>query len=164
MKIIALAAVLVLGSACSAAIPPEGPALDMVAFFTGKTRGEGQLSVLLEAPKRISVDSVGRTDRKGDLILDQTVREEGKAARNRRWVMRRAGPGRFTGTLTDAVGPVSVTVAGSEADIRYKMKDGLSVAQTLQLQPGGQTIANRMAVKKFGVRVARLQETIRKLD
>lgn len=163
MRALVVAAMLALGS-CKATAPPAGPALDMIAFFTGKTQGEGELRVLLEAPKRITVDSVGRTDRKGGLILDQVIREEGKAARSRRWVMRRTAPGRFTGSLTDAVGPVSVTVAGSEADIRYKTKDGLSVAQTLQLQPGGRTIANRMAVKKFGVRVARLEEAIRKVD
>ena len=55
----------------------------MVAFFTGKTRGQGELRVLLEPPKKIAVDSVGRTDRAGNLVLDQIVREEGKAQRSR---------------------------------------------------------------------------------
>lgn len=162
MKAIAIAAMLALGS-CKAAAPAPGPPLDIVAFFTGKSQGEGELRVLLGSPKAISVDSLGRSDRKGGLILDQLIREEGKAARKRRWVMRRIGPGRFTGTLTEAVGPVSVSVAGSTANIRYEMKDGLSVAQTLELQPGGRRIANRMAVRKYGIPVARLTETIRKI-
>jgi hypothetical protein len=78
--------------------------------------------------------------------------------------MRQIGPGRFTGTLTDAVGPASIEVAGARATIRYRMKGGLDVSQQLALQPGGRTVLNRLTVTKFGIRVATLDETIRKLD
>jgi hypothetical protein len=57
-----------------------------------------------------------------------------------------------------------VEVAGPRATIRYRMKSGLAVAQQLALQPGGRTLLNRLTVTKFGIRVATLDETIRKLD
>jgi hypothetical protein len=44
------------------------------------------------------------------------------------------------------------------------MKGGLGVDQQLTLQGDGRTLLNRMRVKKFGLEVATLKETIRKLD
>ena len=164
---LALPVILSAGCAASAtsAIQPaaSGPVLDPVAFFTGRTRGEGELDTLLSRPVRLSVDSVGR--RQGDmLILDQTIREGDKPPRVRRWSMRPVAPGRYTGTLTDAEGPVDVAVAGPRARIRYRMPGGLQVDQQLTLQSDGRTLLNRMRVEKFGIRVASVEETIRKTD
>ena len=44
------------------------------------------------------------------------------------------------------------------------MKHGLTVQQQLAEQPDGRTILNRLVVSKLGVRVATLNETIRKVD
>ena len=44
------------------------------------------------------------------------------------------------------------------------MKGGLKVDQKLTLQSDGRTLLNRLKVEKFGVRVATVEETIRKLD
>jgi hypothetical protein len=44
------------------------------------------------------------------------------------------------------------------------MRRGLAVQQQLDRQPGGRTILDRLEVFKLGVRVATLDETIRKLD
>ena len=78
--------------------------------------------------------------------------------------MRPVGPNHFTGSLTDAVGPVDVTVAGNRATIRYTMKGGLRVDQLLQLKNDGRTLSNNVVVKKFGLRFARVEGMIRKLD
>ena len=52
--------------------------------------------------------------------------------------MQPSGANHFTGSLTDAAGPVDVVVAGNTATIRYVMKDGnLQVEQQLTLQPNG---------------------------
>lgn len=77
--------------------------------------------------------------------------------------MRPGSAGHYSGTLTDAEGPVQFTVAGPRASIRYTMKGGLKVEQQLALQSDGNTILNRLEVHEFGVRVATLSETIRKL-
>ena len=144
-------------------LPASGAALDPIVFFTGRTRGEGQLDKLFSSRIKVSVDSVG--GRQGDtLILDQTIHEGEKPARVRRWTMRRIGPNLYSGTLTDATGPVQVTIAGPRAYIRYIMKGGFEVEQQLALQGNGRTVLNRLDVHKLGVRVATLNETIQKLD
>jgi hypothetical protein len=145
-------------------LPSAGSAtLDPIAFFTGRSEGEGSVDTLLGKPVKLLVESVGH--KQGDtLILDQTIREGAKPARNRRWIMRPVAPGRYTGTLTDAEGPVNVTVAGPQASIRYRMRGGFDVNQQLTLQGDGRMLLNRLHVKKFGVRVAIVEETIRKMD
>ena len=149
--------------------PPDLPAdaqavLNPISFFAGRSHGEATLHKLLSSDARVQVDSLGRSDRHGGLILDQTIREGAKAARQRRWVMRPVAPNRFTGTLTDATGPVEVTIAGPRANIRYRMKNGLDVEQQLALQRGGRSVLNILVVRKVGLRVATLNETIRKRD
>ncbi|HEV2596462.1 MAG TPA: DUF3833 family protein [Sphingomicrobium sp.] len=140
-----------------------GVDFEPIAFFSGRTHGDGELKKLLSNPVRVTVDSVGSV--KGDtLILDQTIRENGKVPSVRRWTMRRVGHNRYSGTLTDAVGAVEVDVAGPRASIRYTMKHGVRVAQQLVQQSDGSTVLNRLVVQKFGVRLATLNEIIRKSD
>ena len=160
MKLCAAAAIVLAGSASAA----PAPKLDLPAFFTGRTHADNVIKIALKSPAKLVVESVGHKERDGDFVLIDTVREEGKPVRTRKWVMRPAGPIRFTGTLTDAVGPVEGVVDGDTATIRYTMKGGLKVEQEMQLQPGGRTLANRVVVKKFGMKFARVEGTIRKLD
>ena len=159
LPLIASIAVVLAGAAPAAAPPP----LDMTAFFTGRTHAENVLKIVFKRPARLVVDSLGRTDGKAFLLVD-TVHEEGKPVRVRKWVMEPSAVNRFTGTLSDAVGPVAVTVAGHEATIRYTMKGGLNVDQRLQLLGDGRTLANRVAVRKFGLKFATVEGNIRKLD
>jgi hypothetical protein len=59
---------------------------------------------------------------------------------------------------------VDVTVHGNSATISYVMKDGhLKITQQLQLQSDG-TLANHVMAKKFGIKFAQVDGTIRKLD
>ncbi len=153
------------GCAEASDLPADARALfNPIAFFAGRSHGDATLHKLIGGNVRVQVDSVGRSDGHDGLILDQTISEGAKPARQRRWVMRPLAPGRFTGTLTDANGPVAVIIAGPRANIRYKMKNGLDVEQQLALQRDGRTVLNVLTVRKLGVRVARLTETIRKLD
>jgi cytoskeletal protein CcmA (bactofilin family) len=77
--------------------------------------------------------------------------------------MRAAGANRFTGTMSDAVTPVDVRVQGRTATLQYKVKGGISVNQTLTIRDSN-TVTNHVAAKKLGVRLGRLEGTIRKLD
>lgn len=141
----------------------SGAAFDPIAFFSGRTEGRGQLTKLFSSPAAMGVKSWGRVEGE-TLVLDQVISEGGKPSRVRRWTMRRVGSGRYTGALTDAAGPVEVDVLGARAEVRYTMKNGLKVDQQLALQADGRTLLNRLSVRKFGVRVALLNETIRKLE
>lgn len=140
-----------------------GARLDPMTFFAGRTSGEARLDKVGSGPVRVSVDSIGR--RQGNaLVLDQVIREGEKPPRSRRWTMRPVGPDLYSGTLTDAAGPVSVRVEGPRAYIAYTMKNGMTVEQQLALQPDRRTVLNHLRVKKFGIEVAELTETIRKRD
>jgi hypothetical protein len=140
------------------------PKLDMLAFFTGKTRADNVMKIAFKRSSRLLVESFGGKGDRGDFVLIDTVHEEGQPVRQRKWVMKPVGPDHYTGALSDAVGPVDVTVNGDTAMVRYTMKGGLKVEQKMQLRPDGKTLTNTVNVRKFGLKFARIDGTIRKLD
>jgi hypothetical protein len=78
--------------------------------------------------------------------------------------MRSVSPEHFTGSLSDASGPVDITINGDTATIHYVLKDGgLKIVEQLQMQHDG-TLANHVTAKKFGMKFAEAEGTIRKLD
>ena len=155
-------AILFATAALSLSVPAEA-AFNPVDFFRGRTHGDSQLKVIFQAPKTIKVDSVGRSEPDGSLVLEQVINEPGKPPRTRYWRLRETGPGRFAGTLTDAAGAVRIDLLGERLRIRYKGKDHLNFEQWLT-PTGPRTVSNRMKVKRFGIIVAHLDEVIRKLD
>jgi hypothetical protein len=136
---------------------------DPVEFFRGRTQGVGTLKPLLQKAKTIRVDSLGTEQKDGALLLTQTIHEPGKAPRTRTWRMRRDGADRYSGTLSDAAGPVRVNVEAGAIRIRYRDKDNLDFDQRLTAA-GPRQVRNRMTVKRLGIRVATFDEVIRKLD
>ena len=145
------------------AAAPAHAAFNPVEFFRGKTHGDGTLKVIFQSPKRMSVDSEGRMEKDGSLLLEQTIHEPQKPARTRFWRLRQTAPGQFEGTLTDAAGPVRVDVTGEQVRIRYTGKDHLDFDQVLTPAGPGH-VKNRMRVKRFGLIVAHFEEDIRKAD
>ena len=141
-----------------------GTTLDPVAFFTGRSAGQGTLDTIVGDSEPIRVQSIGRPGGKGGLVLIQEIRQGDNAPRRRSWTLRPVGGSRYTGAMTDARGPVTVEVDGGVASIRYTMRNGMAVDQTLALQADGRTLLNRLNVRRFGLQIARLDETIRKLD
>jgi hypothetical protein len=135
---------------------------DPIRYFSAPTQGVGTLHKLIGGSVRIQVSSLGEGNL-NRLTLTQTIREGRKPPRERAWIIRRIGEDRYAATLTDAVGPVSVTVRNGSAFINYRMKGGLVVDQQLALQPDSMIVCNRLSVRKFGIRVAHVNETIRRL-
>ena len=142
---------------------PAEAAFNPVEFFSGRTHGEGILKIVFQTAKKMSVDSVGRAEKDGSLLLEQTVHEPGKPARVRYWRLRQTAPDRFEGTLTDAAGPVRVDVTSTGVRIRYKAKNHLDFDQVLT-PAGPNEVKNNMRVQRFGITVAHYDELIRKLD
>jgi len=156
--------VLALSGCTSVRLPADpGAQLDPVAFFTGRTAGQGELHQLFAAPRAMRVDSIGHRSAASGLLLIQRITQQSKPARIRQWIMQPVSPGRYSGSLTEAVGRVTLVVSGPRAEVRYRMKGGLLVRQQLALQPGGRTLLNHLEVTKFGLRVAHVEEVIRKL-
>lgn len=159
----------VLLAACGAAGPDEAlqsaaPVFDPSVFFAGRTAGQGTVNVILRAKEPLRVEGAGRVEGDGTLVLDQIVRRGARPPERRQWRFRRLGPGSYGGTLSDATGPVRAEVSGNRLHLRYPMKGGVQAEQWLYLQRDGRTALNRMSIRKFGMAVAHIDETIRKLD
>jgi hypothetical protein len=142
---------------------PASAAFDPVAFFKGKTHGEGQAKVILKPSKSVSVDSEGHVEPDGTLVLNQRVLEEGKPPRVRHWRLRKTSPTHFEGSLSDAVGPVVVDLIGDRARVRFSGKNHLKFEQWLTPKSKS-VVLNTMRVKRLGIVVAHFTETIRKVD
>ena len=143
--------------------PPPEPRFDIQSFFTGRTEGHATLKVLFSPVRKITVHGTGHMDG-GELILDQTIEQEGKKPKTRSWRIHQVTPNRWEGSLSDAEGPVVAEVNGSLLHLSFIMKGGYPVEQWLVLQPGGKKTLNHMAVRKFGITIARLDEVIENLD
>ncbi|RZM30774.1 MAG: DUF3833 family protein [Sphingomonas sp.] len=160
-------AVAMLMSSCMSAPPvapiTAGPPFVAERFFVGRLDGTGTLKIVLHDPGATHVSSVGKLEADGVLTLDQHIEQQGKPARDRQWRIRPLGNGRYTGTLTDASGPVTGEAVGNRLHLRFPMDGGTRVDQWLTLSPDGQVAMNHMIVRKLGVIVATLDETIRKL-
>lgn len=159
MKTFALLA-MVLVAGCSAEKQPAGASFDPIAFFTGESRGDATLRTLVGS-SHVAIASQGRATPDGGVILDQRIREGDKPARNRRWVLHPAGSNRWTGTLTDAEGPVTVVRMPVQVQISYETPSGQEFEQSLVQLPDGK-VDNLLTVHKWGFRLATLHEVIAK--
>ena len=141
-----------------------GPVFDPAAFFGGRTTGQGSVDIVFRSPEALRVQGSGRVEADGSLVLDQIVHRGSRAPSRRQWRFRKLGPNRFGGTLTDAAGPVAAEVRGNCLHLRYPMKGGVHAEQFIYLQADGRAAINRMTIRKLGMVVARVDETIRKAD
>ena len=162
MRAIARLAVAALAAAAGPAAADPGPELDMLGFFTGKTHADNVIKIAFHAPHKLIVDSVGGRNKEGEFVLIDNVQEEGKPARKRVWVMHATGANHFTGSLSDAIGPVDVVISGDSAMISYVMKEGhMKVQQQLKMRHDG-SLSNSAIAKKFGIKFATVDGTVRK--
>lgn len=155
MTLLAGAMLLSTAQAIAAEFVPE-------VVFAGRSSGRGVLDLVSAPPRRLEVESTGTMQPDGRFELRQVIRVEGRPPRTRTWTMRRTGPGTYAASLTDAVGPVEVRVAGARMTVQYRLSRwGLSMQQTLDLDDEGRTIANTGRIRLLGIPVGRLDETIR---
>ena len=136
----------------------DGPPVDPMRFFAGATQGVGVLTTALVNRSAVRVTGTGR--RQGEALeLVQIVTLGDSAPRRRVWMLRADGPGRWTGSLTDADGPVTAQRDGARLVIRYRDRKGFHIVQTLDPTGPGQ-VHNRLVARRFGIRLAVLEETI----
>ena len=139
------------------------PRFDAIAFFTGRSEGEGRLAKVFSSIVPTRVESSG-TVTNGVLHLVQTIHEGAKPARTREWAIREDRPGHYTGTLSDAEGPVTGETVGNRLHLAFTMNGVLPAAQWQTLSHDGRRAYNVLTVRKAGLTVAVLSEDIRKLD
>ncbi len=141
---------------------PE-PRFDALAFFSGHTLGVGSLKKILSGAEKTEVHGAGQVEN-GTLVLNQIVKEGDKPVTRRTWRIHRDAPGHYSGTLTDASGPITGEAEGNRLHLAFTLKGGLPTEQWLTLAADGRSAHNITVVKKFGLRVAVLDEEIRKTD
>ena len=156
-QILAIGALLVTVPAAAPAQTARG--FDPVTFFTGRTTGEGRLKKLFSSAQTTHVVGRGRIEG-GVLVLDQSVAIAGEPRRDRQWRLRAISPGHWAGTLSDARGPVNASAAGAVLTIAYTSNDGMGIVQSVTLAADGRSARNLMKVRKLGMTVATLDETI----
>lgn len=154
-----------LSLALAASISPPATAAegehDPLAFFEGTTESVSTVKVVLKKPFKSRALGTGKISPDGSLVLVQRVEGEGPA-RSRRWHIRQVAPGRFTGTMSEATGPVSIEEVGGRYRFRFKMRGGLAVEQWVTPGADGRSARNRVTVRKFGVKVGHSEGVIRK--
>jgi len=141
---------------------PQTSALER--FFAGRTEGNGSVRIIMSGTSAVRTQGSGRILPDGSLHLEHVVNQEGEPERRRTWHMRRTGPGRYTGTISDARGPVTGEVSGNRLHVTYRTREGYSVDQWITFNGDGRTASNQMTFRRLGVRVATLQETIRRVE
>ena len=157
-----LIAVTCVGGAASGAGAAQAQKFDPITFFSGVTDSTGTLKQAFSAAKATHVTGFGAMRGNGVFVLDQTMIVTGAAAKNRQWQLHQISPGHFGGTISDAKGPVTIDVTGNRLLIRYTMNNGLKVESVLTIEQGGRTGRNLSTVRKWGMSVATLNETISK--
>lgn len=155
----------VLAAATMLSDPLRGqPSSDPMRFFEGRTEGTSRTKVMLRSPFSTRSVGEGRMQSNGTLHVIQQVKDEGKPVHQRWWKIRRDSKGRYSGTMSDAVGPVAVQEIGGRYRFTFKMKGDLTVEEWITPAADGKTARNTVAVRKFGMVVARSEGTFRRID
>jgi hypothetical protein len=159
---LALIAPLILPASAATAAAANFSA-DPMHFFVGHTETVGQVKVLFHKGYATRSTGQGRIQPDGSLLLVQQVFDAGKPPHERRWRVRQTGPGRYTGTMTEAVGPVTIERIGDRYRFRFRMDGRLSVEQLLVPLAGGRAASSSVKIRKFGLIVATTDGIVRKI-
>ena len=152
--------------ACLALLPASADAertRQPLHFFEGRTEMLSLVKVAMTKPYRSRTLGTGRILSDGSLALVQQVYDQGKSPRQRRWKVSQVAPGRYLGTMTEAVGPVIVDEIGGRYRFKFRMKGNLAIEQWVTPLPGGNSARTSLSVRKLGMRVASSVGTIRRL-
>ena len=155
---VACASVLSTSTAASAVAMPHP-----LRFFEGVTESIGVMKRTMHKPYRVHSIGRGTIEPDGSLTLVQDVRDDGQPPHRRTWRVRQVGAGKYSGSMTDASGPVTIEEIGGAYRFSFKMNGNLAVEQWLTPSHDGQSGASKLTVRMFGMKVASCDGDIRKL-
>lgn len=138
--------------------------LDPMHFFKGRTESIGTVKIAMKKPFRSRAVGKGEILPDGSLHLVQRVEDQGELPKERRWRIRKVGAGRYSGTMSEAKGPVTVEEVGGRYRFRFRMDGNVAVEQWLTPAPNYRSAESKVTIRKYGVLVGRSQAVIRKLD
>lgn len=154
----------VLALAIGLAVPASAQEVDPMRFFEGRTESVGTVKIAMQKPFRSRAVGKGEILADGSLKLVQRIEDEGALAHERRWTMRKVSPGRYTGRMSEARGPVTVEEVGGNYRFRFRMQGNVAVEQWLIPAADGRSARSKVTIRKYGVRVGGSDGVIRKLD
>jgi uncharacterized protein DUF3833 len=137
--------------------------VDPLRFFQGRTETVGTVKIMFHKAYRTHSIGAGRIEPDGSLTLVQRVEDEGKVPHDRRWHVRQTAPDRFSASMSEAVGPVTIERVGDRYRFRFKLKGDLSAEQLLTPLPGGRSALSNTKVKHLGITVATTDAIVRKI-
>jgi hypothetical protein len=150
--------------AVSIATPTLAQATDPMRFFEGRTESVGTVKLVMQKAFESRAIGEGKIMPDGSLHLVQRVEDQGKRPRQRIWRVRRVAPGRYTGTMSEAKGPVTVQEIDGRYHFRFRMEGNVSVEQWLTPSANGRSASSRVTIRKYGIVVGRSDAVIRKVD
>lgn len=130
--------------------------------FSGPSQGNGSLRLFLGHRRAFHVRSLGKIQNDGSFTLDQTITFDGKINQTRSWTIYHVSPLHYTGTLSDAAGPVSGHTSGRVLFLKYRVKGPFVMHQILTLMSDGKTIDNVGRITLLGIPVGFMHEIIRR--
>lgn len=131
-------------------------------FFEGRTVGQSIVKITMRKAYASHTRGNGQIASDGSLYLMQQVEEDGKKPFQRVWRMRQLAPGRFSGTMSEAVGAVTVDEVGNRYRFRFRMKGNVNVEQWLTPLPDGMSAKSEVTIRKFGMVVGRSSGMIKR--
>lgn len=147
----------------------QGPALNLVQFFTGRTEAVGMFQKRGgEAVQRFTVTIEGRMQG-AQLVLDERFRYADGRTDRRVWTLTPDGEGRWTGRADDVVGEARGEVRGPVFRWRYRLRlpvDGDIVEVDFDdwmFLVDADHMLNRAAMSKWGVELGQVTLSFRKV-
>lgn len=153
--------------ALSLAMAPSQSAVaadDPLQFFEGRTESVGTVHLMMKKPFRSKAIGNGEIKPDGSLVLVQRIYDQGEQPRERRWHMRRVGPGRYSGTMSEAKGPVTVEEIDGKYRFRFRMDGSVSVEQWLIPAADRQSARSKITIRKYGIHVGSSNAVIQKVN
>ena len=160
-RILAGGAILAITMLPSAAVADSDRA--PLQFFNGKTEMLSTVKVIMKKPFQSRAIGTGRISSDGTLSLAQQVFDDGEPSKHRLWKIRQVESDRYSGTMNEAVGPVTVDEVDGRYRFKFRMKGNLSVEQWMTPLPGGDAARSHTTVRKFGMKVASSTGIIRRV-
>jgi hypothetical protein len=146
-----------------------GPQFDLRQHLSGPIQCEG---MIFGPMGRVASRFVARMDGKWDGnigTLSEVFHYDSGTVQHRAWTLALANSGDITATAADVVGLGSGRVEGPGVVLRYRIKltpeaggHVLDVTDWMYLMENG-TIMNRSQFRKFGIKVAELVATMRRI-
>ncbi|MGI8967120.1 MAG: DUF3833 family protein [Limisphaerales bacterium] len=140
-------------------------------YFMGHVRSWGVTENRAGEPKsRFTTESFGKRDADGDVTIEQNFRFEDGRTKTRSWRVHRIDAHHYEATANDVVGKARGEAQGNAFRWEYTiaLKPGnpfshVRVQQWMYLPEGTETLFTRVAVKKFGIKIAQISESFQRV-